>query len=144
MEIKMQYGLTLSFELFLAITDLGIDRYNHLRPRVTCKDGYSVSIQRSHFHYCDLRTDLSGDFYSVPYPDDISETSYELGYPSKKDDLIMEYAETPDDPTGTVYGFVPYDTVVNLLERHGGIVETGELYDSAITAMKVEASEKNI
>ena len=122
MEIGIQMGLTLSFKAFLAITDLGISRHNQNRPRVVCKDGFNVSIQRSHLHYCDLQTDLSGDFYSIPYPDDISETSYELGYPSEKDDLIMEYAETPDDPTGTVYGFVPYDTVVKLLERHGGIV----------------------
>lgn len=121
MGINMQNGLTLSFKGFLAITDIGINKYNHLRPRVKCKDGFSVSIQRSHYHYCDLGMDYT-NMDSISYPDDISKTSYELGYPSKEESMIMEYAEDPSMPTGTVYGHVPYDTVTEFLEKHGGIV----------------------
>ena len=46
----------------------------------------------------------------------------ELGYPNLKDDLIIEYAETPDKPTETVYGFVPIELVEKLIQKHGGIV----------------------
>lgn len=112
---------SISFNCFLAVTDLDINNLNMRRPKVVCADGYTVSIQRSHYHYCDLGMNYT-NMYSISYPDDISETSYELGYPSEEDNLIMEYAERPDDPTGTVYGFVPYNVVVTLLEKHGGIV----------------------
>jgi hypothetical protein len=33
----------------------------------------------------------------------------------------MEYAEDPDNPTNTVYGFVPIELVEQLIENHGGI-----------------------
>ena len=33
----------------------------------------------------------------------------------------MAYAESPDEPTETVYGLVPKDVVSALVEKHGGI-----------------------
>jgi len=48
-------------------------------------------------------------------------SSVELGYPSERDDLIMEYAEDQDNPTETVYGWVPIEVVEELLKKHGGI-----------------------
>lgn len=74
---------------------------------ITCPDDFRVSIQASGFHYCEPCND------SGPY------TSYELGFPSKEDALIQEYAETPESPTGTVYGYVPRDVVIKLLKKHG-------------------------
>lgn len=35
----------------------------------------------------------------------------------------MEYAENPDDPTDTVYGWVPVEVVEAVVNNHGGIVE---------------------
>ncbi len=40
-----------------------------------------------------------------------------------KDDLILEYAEMPSDPTHTIYGQVPVDVVDALIEKHGGMVD---------------------
>lgn len=87
--------------------------YLDKRPRVVCKDGFTISIQASDYHYCTPRETFKpreGKTYS----------SVELGYPSMKDDLITFYAED-DDYTNTVYGWVPVDIVVKLLEKHGGI-----------------------
>ena len=38
----------------------------------------------------------------------------------------MQYAEDKDEPTATVYGYVPVDTVYLLLTKHGGVV-SGEV-----------------
>ena len=83
-----------------------------VRPRATCKDGFSISIQAGSSLYCRPRQDWLYEYDSV-----------ELGYPSDPDDLIAEYAEDPDDLTGTVYGYVPVELVDQLLEKHGGLVD---------------------
>lgn len=85
------------------------DRY-FVRPPVVCKDGFTVSIQGGDdFHYCTPRKWVN-EYEEV-----------ELGLPSEKDPLIMEYAENPDIPTRTVYGWVPLDVVEKLIAKHGGI-----------------------
>lgn len=81
-----------------------------LRPPVTCKDGFQVSIQASSMHYCSPRQDMLDSYKKV-----------ELGFPNMEDDLILEYAEDKEDPTGTVYGYVPIEIVELLIEKHGGI-----------------------
>ena len=82
-----------------------------IRPPVKCKDGFSISVQASSGHYCSPR--VNGD---VIYDD------VELGFPNMEDELIAKYAEDPDEPTNTVYGYVPVDIVNQLIEKHGGIV----------------------
>lgn len=105
------------------------------RPAVVCADGFSVSIQASEDHYCFPRVTqyFDGDSWvcvnewarnAPPITKSNSFTPYnevELGFPNLKDDLILEYAEVEDDPTGTVYGNVPVEIVDKLLEKHGGI-----------------------
>ena len=86
------------------------------RDRVTCNDGFSISIQASDHHYCKPRLAFKPDLF-VMYEE------VELGFPSAADDIIEEYAEDPDAPTGTVYPCVPVDVVVKLIEKHGGIKE---------------------
>jgi hypothetical protein len=88
------------------------ERESHWFPRITCQDGFSFSCQASTFNYCEPREDH-------PYPFFYSE--FELGYPSEADESIMAYAESPDEPTRTVYGLVPKDVVSALVEKHGGI-----------------------
>lgn len=83
-----------------------------IRPKVICKDGFKISIQASEYHYCSPRTNEATLYDKV-----------ELGYPSEKEDLIMEYAEDDNDPTEIVYGFVPVKIVDKMLEKHGGIVD---------------------
>lgn len=86
-----------------------------IRPQVVCKDGFKISVQASKFHYCEPR--VNGD---VIYEE------VELGYPNMEDELIAEYAEDPDRLTKTVYAYVPVDIVNQLIEKHGGIVESNE------------------
>ncbi len=83
--------------------------------KVTCEDGFTVSIQASSGNYCEPRID-DADFWE----------SVELGYPSQADYLIIGYAEDKDTPTETVYGWVPVHTVYLLLTKHGGVV-SGEV-----------------
>ena len=85
-----------------------------LNQRVVCVDGFSLSIQRNEYAYCDLRFD------------DSDYVSFEIGYPSDLEPLLMEYVENPDKPTETVYGYVPLTVVLEVLEKHGGI-KRGEL-----------------
>ena len=79
---------------------------------VHCKDGFGVSIQASKTNYCVPRDDIG------PY------TEVELGFPNAPESLIIGYADDPDNPTETVYGYVPVGLVKALLIKHGG-VESG-------------------
>jgi hypothetical protein len=76
-----------------------------------CKSGFGMSIQASETSYCTPR-DNTG-----PY------THVEIGMPNATDNMIIGYAENPDDPTGTVYGWVPVGVVSALIIKHGGIEE---------------------
>ena len=77
---------------------------------ITCKDGFSLSVQASSTHYCSPRNGVG------PW------TSVEVGYPSAKVEEFMEYMDnTESDPTQTVYGYVPVEVVEKVIESHGGI-----------------------
>lgn len=78
---------------------------------LTCADGFTMSVQASHFHYCEPRKDRG------------PHTKFEVGFPSEVEPLLMDYAENPDDPTQTVYGWVPADIVDQVIAKHGGIKE---------------------
>lgn len=79
-------------------------------PEIVCKDGFRMSVQASRFHYCSPRNDEG------PY------TAFEVGFPSEKCEELMPYAESADNPTGTVYGWVPAEVVDEVIRNHGGIV----------------------
>jgi len=78
---------------------------------IECVDGFTVSVQASKTHYCSPRN------YEGPY------ITFELGFPSSSDDLILEYAEDIDQPTNTVYGQVPAKVVLDLIKKHGGVAK---------------------
>lgn len=78
------------------------------------KSGFGVSVQAQSRNYCTPRDDIG------PY------TEVELGFPTAPEPLIIGYAEDADDPTGTVYGYVPVGIVQALAVKHGGI-ESGEI-----------------
>lgn len=90
--------------------DKVLDDYSFpLAPRIKCVDGFSISVQATHGAYCRPRHNV-GPWHMV-----------ECGYPSAKPDGLMSYAENPDHPLDTVYGYVPVDLVEQLIESHGGI-----------------------
>jgi len=96
--------------------ELGTDRYGSsayldVRPRIVCEDGFSMSVQAAFHCYCAPRASLKdGDYYEV-----------EIGFPSNKEDLIMNYISDDSDPTETVYGYVPVELVDQVIEKHGGL-----------------------
>jgi len=77
-------------------------------PRITCRDGFTLSVQAGRWIYCEPRTDEG------------SWTHVEVGYPSEREELLMEYAESPNRPTDTVYGYVPVELVQQVILKHGG------------------------
>ena len=79
--------------------------------KVSCADGFSMSVQASTFCYCTPRNN------DGPY------SQVEVGYPSAREEMLMDWAEDPDDPTGTVYGYVPVSVVTNVIAKHGGIMD---------------------
>ena len=83
------------------------------RKPVVCEDGFTMSVQASEYHYCSPRRSGLGESY----------TSVEVGFPSEKEDLLMEHAEDYDKPTGTVYPYVPVEVVLQVIMKHGGMVE---------------------
>lgn len=81
-----------------------------LMPRIVCGDGTTVSVQASEHHYARPRTNRG------PYK------AVEVGYPSVAPPLAWEqYAEDWENPTGTVYGYVPLELVSFYIASHGGI-----------------------
>ena len=78
------------------------------------KSGFGVSVQAKKTSYCVPRDDVG------PY------THVELGFPTAGDSLIAGYADEPDRPMDTVYGYVPAGIVQALTIKHGGI-EEGEI-----------------
>lgn len=86
-------------------------------PSLLCKDGFSISIQANSTAYCYPREDNCKQYEHV-----------ELGYPSKFDDLIIDWVEDDSSPCRTVYGYVPVDVVNRVIEKHGG-------YDKEILMM---------
>lgn len=100
---------------------------------ITCTDGFTMSVQASSGSYCAPR-DNRGPYFEV-----------EIGYPSKKEELIWDYMEGPswyyEDENGdyqeytdeeyeeakvrkctdTVYPFVPVSVVRAVIKKHGGI-----------------------
>ncbi len=80
-------------------------------PQCVCADGFKLSVQASAAHYCSPR-DNYGPYYKV-----------EVGFPSE---VVLEFLPHIDggpneNPTETVYGYVPLETVVEVIARHGGL-----------------------
>ncbi len=89
--------------------------------KFTCPDGLELSIQASSTHYCWPREN-EGPWGQV-----------EIGFPSEEVEEFLPYKDRPDDdPTDTVYGYVPSYVVLKVLEEHGCVFnrETGELLDT--------------
>ncbi len=82
------------------------------RPRVICSDGFSISIQ------------AGPGMYSTPRTFSKNYTHVELGFPSDYEPDILDYAESfseIDNPTDTVYPYVPIEVIYKALIKHGNI-----------------------
>ena len=82
-----------------------------LVDRIKCKDGFTMSVQASKYHYC------------LPREDDVNYTNVEIGFPTKIENLIVEYAEDEYNLLNTVYGYVPIEIVEAVVLKHGGVEE---------------------
>ena len=82
---------------------------------VVCADGFSMSVQAHAGAYCIPRMTGAPVYREV-----------EVGFPSEREELLMEWAEEADRPTDTVYGYVPVGIVTNVIAKHGGMV-SGEV-----------------
>lgn len=86
-----------------------------LYSQCVCADGFTMSVQASSTSYCSPRRNDAERYSSV-----------EVGFPSEEEPLLIEWAEDPSNPTGTVYGYVPVLTVTNVIAKHGGM-QDGEV-----------------
>lgn len=82
-----------------------------IKARLKCADGFMMSVQASSYHYCTPRVDAG------------PHINFEIGFPTEREELLMPYAEEPNRPTETVYGYVPADIVDQVIAKHGGYVE---------------------
>lgn len=82
---------------------------------VVCADGFTMSVQAHEGSYCSPRITGAESY-----------TAAEVGFPSLPESLLMKWAEKPDSPTKTVYGWVPRQVIINVIAKHGGMVK-GEL-----------------
>ena len=80
-------------------------------PRITCTDGFGLSVQAGEL------------LYSTPRDDAGPWTHVEVGFPSERPepwDVWAKYVDDQDKPTDTVYGYVPVAIAEALIALHGG------------------------
>lgn len=96
-------------------SDIGLsydgNTYLDLIQKIKCKDGFEVSVQASHHHYCTPRNSF-GPWRTV-----------ELGFPTARIPSLKEYRDGPGPDQETVFGYVPIEKVAALIVRHGGIAD---------------------
>ena len=83
------------------------------RPRITCQNGASLSVQASDFHYCWPRTSEFSDWRDY--------SRVEVGFIENADtpESFRPYADGDIFPSD-VYGYVPTKLVEDFLFKNGG------------------------
>ena len=97
-----------------------------LNKSVICADGFRMSVQAHEGGYCSPRINDAERY-----------TAVEVGYPSRVEPLLMPFCEDPNEPTETVYGYVPSHVVTTVIAKHGGMVE-GEVPPGVAELKSVE------
>lgn len=90
---------------------MGMIKNKRLNDKIVCSDGFTMSVQANEYAYCEPR-----------HRDAKVYTTVEIGYPSQREELLMEYAESTADPTDAVYAYVPVALVFAVIVKHGGMV----------------------
>ena len=101
-----------------------------LTKALMLKNGVTLSVQASSGHYSLPRVIL-------PYKE---YTSFEIGYPSEYFGFLKDYAENPDEPTDTVYAYVPKNVISHIISMCGGVV--GYKSDHKVKYLKVIRNKK--
>jgi hypothetical protein len=81
-------------------------------PAIKCVDGFSISVQASEYTYCAPRVTEDCEYYK-----------FECGFPSAPVPELAQWKDgSENDPDeGCVFGYVPVEVIVKLIESHGGI-----------------------
>jgi hypothetical protein len=99
-----------------------------LNKPVICADGFSMSVQANETAYCRPRIDNAERYEAV-----------EVGFPTEEEALLLDYADDRENPTDTVYGWVPSETVTLVIAKHRGMVE-GEVPPGIIPLRSIDES----
>lgn len=78
------------------------------RPVFEFADGTTISIQADAGVYCSPRNSTTEYYECV-----------ECGFPSRPIEKLLEYAEEPEIPTGTVYPYVPVSVLNEIVQEKG-------------------------
>ena len=81
-----------------------------LNKTITCADGFRMSVQ------------ASASAYSTPRNNEGPYETAEIGFPSEEETLIMEYAEDRNNPTNTVYAYVPSSVVALCVQNMAALL----------------------
>ena len=90
------------------------------RAAIVCRDGFTMSVQASDYHYCTPRINDAPSYLEV-----------EIGFPTERERLLDKYVEGfglwvyKDDDfdfTSAVYPYVPAEVVIEVIMKHGGMV----------------------
>ena len=101
-----------------------MSRIKYNKP-VVCADGFKMSVQANSRNYSEL------DLRTRKY------TSVEVGFPSHFEPLLQPWADDKENPTNTVYGYVPVERVALVCAKHGGVV-SGELPPGVVRLEVIE------
>lgn len=101
----------------MTVEETKIFTANQRTPRLVLADGTSMSVQYHWSSYCSPRPEVEEKVSSS-----VSVLSAEIGFPSREISEIMEYAEDRENPTDTVYGYVPVRLINSVIAAAGGIV----------------------
>jgi hypothetical protein len=94
-----------------------------------------MSVQAHDGAYCSPRIDNAEKY-----------TEVEIGFPTHPEPILVPWAESPAEPTQTIYGYVPVEVVNTVIAKHGGIlrgqVPNGVAYLNALDDFLVDNSDK--
>lgn len=97
--------------------------------RITCADGFSLSVIAGPGCYSHPRPKMMPTLPAMPYSSETDDayfsgpyTHVEVGFPSARPEPWTDWETYSDggEPTETVYGYVPVEMVAALVESHGG------------------------
>lgn len=83
---------------------------------VVCRDGFSFECQASKRHRCEPQDKSANNKGGMANYEEL-----EVHCPSEPVAALLDYADDPDNPTKTAYGYVPVALLQNIIEQHGGL-----------------------
>lgn len=85
-------------------------KYKKTGGRIKCQDGFNVSV-------------VCGTNLRSQEDSDGKWKDFELGFPSEEEPLLMDFIDNEnDDLTNTVYNYVPFEILMKVVVKHGGLM----------------------